>query len=194
MPDKYEHLVRYYGYYSNRSRGARKHTEQQGKSLSPIIIDDPPVDARRKANWARLIQKVYEVAPLECPICGATMRIIALIDDADVVERILKHLQGVGPRTGPNCANRARSALAGRPNPTADPITRAEYRLSDVSEAGVRLGDDEIAKIRLPSNVRTENCRKTAPLPDDSRRILATSSLAARIRGYSDTRLATPTR
>ena len=158
------------------------------------IIDDSPVDTRRKADRARLIQKVYEVAPLECPICGATMRIIALIDDADVVERILKHLQGVGPRTGPNCANRARSALAGRPNPTADPITRAEYRLSDVSEAGVRLGDDEIAKIRLPSNVRTENCRKTAPLPDDSRRILATSSLAARIRGYSDTRLATPTR
>ncbi len=24
IPDKYEHLVRYYGYYSNRSRGARK--------------------------------------------------------------------------------------------------------------------------------------------------------------------------
>ena len=51
IPDKYEHLVRYYGYYSNRSRGAR------------------------------LIQKVYEVDPLECPDCGATLRIIALIDD-----------------------------------------------------------------------------------------------------------------
>jgi hypothetical protein len=24
IPDKYEHLVRYYGYYSNRSRGARR--------------------------------------------------------------------------------------------------------------------------------------------------------------------------
>ena len=24
IPDKYEHLVRYYGYYSNRSRGARQ--------------------------------------------------------------------------------------------------------------------------------------------------------------------------
>ncbi len=92
IPDKYEHLFRYYGYYSNRSPGARKQTEQQDKSPSPIIIDDPPVDVRRKANWARLIQKAYEVDPLECPICGATMRIIALIDDADVVERILKHL------------------------------------------------------------------------------------------------------
>jgi len=28
-----------------------------------------------------------------CLNCGATLRIIALIDDADVVERILKHLK-----------------------------------------------------------------------------------------------------
>ncbi len=40
------------------------------------------VDARRKANWARLIQKVYEVDPLKCLYYGATMRIIALIDVA----------------------------------------------------------------------------------------------------------------
>jgi len=46
-----------------------------------------------KANWARLIQKIYEVDPLECPNCGAAMRIIALIDDADVIERILRHLK-----------------------------------------------------------------------------------------------------
>jgi len=36
-----------------------------------------PVPHRRKANWTRLIQKVYEVDPLECLNCGATMRIIA---------------------------------------------------------------------------------------------------------------------
>ncbi len=29
IPDKHEHLVRYYGYYSNRSRGARKQVEQE---------------------------------------------------------------------------------------------------------------------------------------------------------------------
>ncbi len=56
------------------------------------------VASRRKANWARLIQKVYEVDPLECPNCGATMRIMALIDDTDVIERILKHLNGWDPQ------------------------------------------------------------------------------------------------
>ena len=93
IPDEYEHLVRYYGYYSNRSRGVRKLTEQDDDTPSPIIIDDSPADSRRKANWARLILKVYAVDPLECPNCGATIRIIALIDHADVVERIRKHLK-----------------------------------------------------------------------------------------------------
>jgi hypothetical protein len=38
-----------------------------------------PANAQRKANWARLIQKVYEVDPLKCTRCGGAMRIIALI-------------------------------------------------------------------------------------------------------------------
>ena len=92
IPDKYEHLVRYYGYYSNRSRGARRLVENGNDAAESIRIDDPPADNRRKANWARLIQKVYEVDPLKCTRCGATMHIIALIDDAGVIERILKHL------------------------------------------------------------------------------------------------------
>ncbi|NIV47422.1 MAG: hypothetical protein GWN46_11730 [Gammaproteobacteria bacterium] len=92
VPDKYEHLVRYYGHYSNRSRGARRLVESADEPAGPIRLDEPPADSRRKASWARLIQKVYEVDPLECANCGGSMRIIALIDDAGVVERILKHL------------------------------------------------------------------------------------------------------
>ena len=39
------------------------------------------------------MQKVYEVDLLACANCGGNMRIIALIDEVDVVERILKHLK-----------------------------------------------------------------------------------------------------
>jgi len=35
-----------------------------------MAIDDSPADTRCKANWARLIQKVYEVDPLECTNCA----------------------------------------------------------------------------------------------------------------------------
>lgn len=54
-----------------------------------------------RLNWARLIQKIYEVDPLKCPRCGATMRIMSLIDNDAVVERILKHLNAWDPGPTP---------------------------------------------------------------------------------------------
>ncbi len=42
----------------------------------------------------------YEVDPLECTRCGATLRVIALIDQAEVIERILKHLKVSDPMPG----------------------------------------------------------------------------------------------
>ena len=43
-------------------------------------------------NWARLIQKTYEVDPLVCPKCRGTMRIISFIEDRQVIRAILEHL------------------------------------------------------------------------------------------------------
>jgi len=48
--------------------------------------------ARVRFTWARLIHKVYEVDPLECPRCKGPMRVIALIDDAAIIRKILSHL------------------------------------------------------------------------------------------------------
>jgi hypothetical protein len=48
--------------------------------------------ARARAAWARLIRKVYEADPLECPQCKGPMRVIALIENPGVIRRILEHL------------------------------------------------------------------------------------------------------
>ena len=70
IPDRYEHLVRYVGWYSNRARGerAKKVLTQAGAAL-PVPGEDPATAfaARAKATWARLIRKVYEVDPLNAP-------------------------------------------------------------------------------------------------------------------------------
>ena len=47
--------------------------------------------ARRK-SWARLLRRILEVDPLLCPACGDEMRIVAVITNAEVVDRILGHL------------------------------------------------------------------------------------------------------
>ena len=39
-----------------------------------------------------LIQKIYEVDPLTCPKCSGKMKVISVIEDEDVIKKILKHL------------------------------------------------------------------------------------------------------
>ena len=51
-----------------------------------------------KQRWAELIKKVYEADPLLCPRYGGTMCIIALIDQPEVIEKILTYL-GLWPHT-----------------------------------------------------------------------------------------------
>ena len=48
---------------------------------------------KRRITWAALIKCVYEVDPLECPKCGAEMKIISFIEkrQTDVIEHILRH-------------------------------------------------------------------------------------------------------
>ena len=82
--------MRYYGYYSNVKRGKRK-KEEQG-DIIPCIIEDAGISPEQRKAWARLIQKIYEVDPLTCPKCQGSMKIIAFIAQAEIIEKILKHL------------------------------------------------------------------------------------------------------
>ena len=63
-------------------------------------------DARAlRRSWARLIKRIYEVDPLVCPSCGSEMRVIAFITEHDVIDAILRHLEGKeaqGARAPPN--------------------------------------------------------------------------------------------
>jgi hypothetical protein len=45
-----------------------------------------------RKNWARLIQKIYDVYPLPCPKCQGGMRIFAFIEDEEVIKKFLQHL------------------------------------------------------------------------------------------------------
>jgi len=47
----------------------------------------------RRRSWARLIKRVYEADPLVCPRCFGPLKIISLIGDAPVIDKILRHLK-----------------------------------------------------------------------------------------------------
>ena len=113
IPDKSFQLVRYYGWYSNKMRGQRAKREaaeaqpDAGKAIQVIDVSEHLPRRIPSAKWRELIKKVWEADPLICPRCSKEMRIVALIDQAAVIERILRHLglweQGVRvtPSTGP---------------------------------------------------------------------------------------------
>ena len=103
IPPKGAHLVRYYGWYSNKSRGLRrKATEAEAAAESPTGNLPSPsgrgaggegITRRASQTWAMLIKRVYEVDPLACPQCGGQMKVVAFIEppQGDVIERILRH-------------------------------------------------------------------------------------------------------
>jgi len=80
VPNKGEQMVRYYGYYST------------------VLHPDEASSAPSRKEWARMIQKIYEVDPLNCPKCSGAMRILAFIEDQEVIRKILHHL-GLWKRT-----------------------------------------------------------------------------------------------
>ena len=90
IPNRGEQMVRYYGYYSNVSRG-KQQKEGNDDAIHCILEPQGNEKAFRK-SWARLIQKIYEVDSLICPKCQGTMRIISATDDLQVIRDILEHL------------------------------------------------------------------------------------------------------
>lgn len=90
IPGRYEQTVRYYGWYSNKSRGMRKKTGTD--DTIPAVMPNDMSSKESRQNWARLIQKIYAVDPLVCPKCQGSMKIIAFIEELDVIEKILRHL------------------------------------------------------------------------------------------------------
>jgi hypothetical protein len=101
IPEPRRHLVRYYGWYSNVSRGKRRKAEAEKGEFG--VADTGPAsraaraetrDARAlRRSWARLIKRIYEVDPLLCPSCGGAMKVIAFITEHEVVDAILRHLE-----------------------------------------------------------------------------------------------------
>jgi len=99
IPDRGAQMVRYYGLYSNKSRGCRSRANPAAKATWPKGSPPPPAKLPNR-KWRDLIRQAWHGDPLQCPDCGKAMRFIALIDDPGAIEKILRHLNlWCGPAT-----------------------------------------------------------------------------------------------
>jgi len=98
IPGHHERLIRYYGHYSSRARGARRAAEE----VEAGVVGKRALPTRWKRQWQQLLQRVFHVA-LCCPTCGREMKVLAFITEGESVRKILEHLRrkGIDARAGP---------------------------------------------------------------------------------------------
>lgn len=114
-----KHLQRYYGAYSDRTRGRRRdaqrvapeveaHVKSGVPAPAPPGLATPPArataepgspEARRRSAWARGLKKVVGVDPLLCPRCKTQMLVVAQITDPAVIDRSLAYRRQAGLRS-----------------------------------------------------------------------------------------------
>ena len=90
IPNKGEQMVRYYGYYSNKSRGMRKKAGMDDQVQA--LVESSVSSTAFRRNRARLIQKINQIDPLLCPKCQGAMKVISFIEDDALIKKILIHL------------------------------------------------------------------------------------------------------
>jgi hypothetical protein len=97
------HLVRSFGILAS----AAKHRasivpspEATAKPCGHQNTEEEQNPRPRNYTWAQLMARVFALDVLECPRCGARMRILAAIEDPVVARKILDSL-GLPPRPPP---------------------------------------------------------------------------------------------
>jgi hypothetical protein len=104
IPPKGSHLIRYYGWYSNKARGMRRKAAEgaeQAGATSSSEASEAPAPSRCSQTWAMLIKRVYEIDPLCCPKCQGQMKVVAFLEPPQgaVIEKILRHCGLWNPST-----------------------------------------------------------------------------------------------
>ena len=119
IPPPRKHLVRYHGYYSNAARGKRRRDKDgrvaRGDAELEQEVTPAPAAAALRKRWADLLRRVYEVDPLVCPRCSASMKVIGFITKPATIKRILDHLRRSShsrPRPPPARSPQIPAALA----------------------------------------------------------------------------------
>ncbi|MFX0200487.1 MAG: transposase [Candidatus Hodarchaeota archaeon] len=73
IPERHEQTVRYYGYYSNKSRGLREKADADNQL--PTIIPGEMSSKEFRQNWARLIKNLLSGPPGMSKMPGSDARI-----------------------------------------------------------------------------------------------------------------------
>ena len=95
VPKPRVNLTRFHGVFSPNSK-LRKDVVPQ----KPVEEQENPKPKAYSMTWAQRLKRVFSIDIEKCEKCGGPVRIIASIEDPDVIQKILNHL-GLDQREDP---------------------------------------------------------------------------------------------
>ncbi len=95
------HLTRFHGVFAPHSRLRAAVTPAHrgigaGKQL-PADPATPAMPPHVAMNWARRLKRVFGIEIEECARCGGQLKVIASIEEREVIAKILAHIQKIAP-------------------------------------------------------------------------------------------------
>ena len=87
VPRPRVNLTRFHGVFSPNSK-LRDHVVPQ----QPVEPEQRQKPKTYSMTWAQRLKRVFAIDIEKCEKCGGRVRVIASIEDPDVIQKILKHL------------------------------------------------------------------------------------------------------
>jgi len=106
VPPPRMHLTRFHGVFASHSKLRAAVTPAgRGKGKKPPAEEgtDKPATPRHVAmNWAKRLKRVFGIDIEACARCGGKLRVIASIEEPEVIAKILAHLERTAPDQYPS--------------------------------------------------------------------------------------------
>ena len=103
VPPPWMHLTRYHGVFAPHSKLRAAVTPAHRGIGAPqrngMVIDSvkPPIPQRLAMSWARRLKRVFGAEIQDCARCDGKLKVIASIEESEVIARILAHLENTDP-------------------------------------------------------------------------------------------------
>jgi hypothetical protein len=126
VPKPRVNLTRFHGVLAPNHRWRELVTPaKRGKSAMRPFDSDvvSPIERHAAMTWAQRLKRVFNIDIEVCSRCGGSVRVIACIEDQDIIDRILAHLR--------KKEQDILTLLLLRPPPRAPPATLALFAGSE---------------------------------------------------------------
>jgi len=115
VPPPRVHLTRFHGVFAAHAalRAAITPAGRGPGARTRATTPERPTPKDLRMNWARRLKRVFGIEIEQCARCGGRLKVIASIEEPEVIERILAHRRERGEEAAPRALLGARAPPQG---------------------------------------------------------------------------------